>query len=163
MKCPVCANEMIERDFGGVTVDVCADGCQGLWFDWFELMKLDEENEGMGGALKNALESPRVNDENRERIFCPKCGIPMHVHKHASNKEINVDECYACAGFFLDSGELRVIREDHMTEEERQAYADKLVAEIPEHDEAVETLEKEKARVAAIDKFTRYLRLSNYI
>jgi len=37
------------------------------------------------------------------------------------------------------------------------------VEEMPEHDKAVEDLEKQKARNAAIDKFTRYLRLSYYV
>lgn len=163
MKCPVCSNDMVEQDFGGVLVDVCVNGCQGIWFDWFEVMKLDEKNEGFGEALQAALNYPRINDETRPRTNCPKCGIPMHVHKYQSSKEVNVDECYNCSGFFLDSGELQVIRDNFMSEEEREAYAGKLMDEVPEFDEAVEKLEKAQARNAAIDKFTRFLRLSYYI
>jgi len=154
---------MEEQDFGGVVVDLCECGCKGIWFDWFELTKLDEKNEGVGEVLKRALNFSRVNDDNRAQINCPKCGLPMHVHKYQSSKEVNVDECYACGGFFLDSGELRLIRENFMSEEERETYASKLVEEMPEHDKAVEDLEKQKARNAAIDKFTRYLRLSYYV
>jgi Zn-finger nucleic acid-binding protein len=29
----------------GVTVDVCAGGCGGIWLDWFELACSDEANE----------------------------------------------------------------------------------------------------------------------
>ncbi len=163
MKCPVCASEMVEQDLGGVMVDVCMNGCKGMWFDWFELSKLDERNEGFGEALKRALDHPRVNDGDRAPIKCPKCGIPMHVHKYQSSKEVNVDECYACGGFFLDSGELRAIRESFMSEEEREAYAKKLIDEVPEHAQAVDELEKEQARTAAIDKFTRFLRVSYYV
>src|SRR5437868_4029401 len=105
MNCPVCKTTMPERDFGGVKVNVC-DGCKGIWFDWFELAKLDEKNEGVGQALQDALHSSRVNDENRGPIPCPKCNLPMHRHQFKYDKEINVDECYNCGGFFLDSGEL---------------------------------------------------------
>ena len=89
MNCPVCQTEMLEKDFGGVKVDVCENGCKGIWFDWFELMKLDETNEGVGDALKQALAEPRVNDEDRAQIPCPKCAIPMHVHKYRNAKEID--------------------------------------------------------------------------
>jgi len=80
MRCPVCQEEMVEQDFGGVKVDICKDGCKGIWFDWSELSKLDEENEGFGNALKEALDYPRANDEDRGQINCPKCGIPLHAH-----------------------------------------------------------------------------------
>ena len=163
MKCPVCLQEMTEQDFGGVLVDVCKNGCKGMWFDWFELIKLDEKNEGCGSALKEALNYSRVNDAERGAINCPKCGIPMHMHKYQASKEVNVDECYACGGFFLDSGELRVIRDTFMSEEEQEAYAGKLIEEIPEYARAQEDLEKIKVRNKAIKNFTRFLKASYYI
>jgi len=55
----------------------------------------------------------------------------MHAHKYSSAKEVNVDECYGCGGFFLDSGELREIRENYMSEGERNAYVQKLVTDTP--------------------------------
>ncbi|UCC96213.1 MAG: zf-TFIIB domain-containing protein [Candidatus Omnitrophota bacterium] len=163
MKCPACQKVMTEQDFGGVKVDVCKDGCKGIWFDWLELRKLDEKNEGLGNALKEALNYPRVNDENRSRIKCPKCNIPMHTHKYESSKEVNVDECYKCAGFFLDSGELKVIRDAFMSEEECEAYTSKLLAGIPEWQEAQKDLDKQKARADAIRRYTRFLRISYYL
>ena len=45
-----------EEDFGGVKVQVCRDGCKGIWFDWGELAKLDEKNEGVRGPAG----SPRL-------------------------------------------------------------------------------------------------------
>ena len=163
MQCSVCQKEMVEEDFGGVKVDACKNGCKGIWFDWFELSKLDEKNEGFGNALKEALEFPRVNNESRGKINCPKCGIPMHVHKYQSAKEINVDECYACSGFFLDAGELTVIRDSFMSEAEEEEYFQKLLTGIPEYKNAREDLEKEKIRAAALRKYTRFVRLSYYM
>ena len=34
MNCPICKKEMVEEDFGGVVIDVCKNGCKGIWFDW---------------------------------------------------------------------------------------------------------------------------------
>jgi len=163
MNCPVCDHEMVERDFGGVKVDVCEGGCKGIWFDWFELSKLDELNEGMGQALEAALNFPRTNTEERPRINCPKCGIPMHIHKYQSSKLVNVDECYKCAGFFLDSGELSVMRDSHMTEAEEQEYLDKLLEKNETFQQALLDQAQERERVAALSKFTRFFRLSYYM
>ena len=163
MICPVCKKQMSEESLGSVHVDVCKNGCKGMWFDWSELAKLDEKNEGFGDALKEALRYPRTNDDKRPPINCSKCGIPMHYHKYQSSKEVNVDECYKCGGFFLDSGELQVIRDSFMTEQEEQAYFQKLLSEIPEFKSAQRNLEKEKIRTEAIRRYTRFLRLSYYV
>ena len=111
MKCPVCQKDMVEQDFGGFKVDVCKQGCKGIWFDWNELSELDEKNEGLGEALREALNYARINDDNRSQINCPKCGILMQIHKYLAAKQVNVDECYSCGGFFIDSGELKYPRE----------------------------------------------------
>jgi Zn-finger nucleic acid-binding protein len=131
MDCPVCGKSMVEEIFGNIRVDVCKNGCKGIWFDWGELKELDESNEGAGEALEEALKSPRINDADRGKLQCPKCGIAMHAHKYKNAKEVNVDECYGCGGFFLDSGELREIRENYMSSEERDAYIQKLIEDTP--------------------------------
>jgi len=95
------------------------------------LKELDESHEGVGKALEEALKSPRVNDAERGLLKCPKCGMVMQVHKYSKAKEVNVDECYGCGGFFLGSGGLREIRENYMSREERDAYVQKLVADTP--------------------------------
>jgi Zn-finger nucleic acid-binding protein len=155
---------MVEKDFGnGVKVDVCANGCKGIWFDWFELRKLDEKNEGCGYALQDALKEPRTNDENRAQILCPKCNASMHIHKYKSAREVNVDECYHCGGFFLDSGELHEIRENFMDEKESALYCQSLVNNIPNFIKAELTLEQQKARTEAFQKYTKFLRLSYFL
>ena len=162
MNCPVCQKNMTEQDFGGVMVDVCLDGCKSLWFDWMELKKLDETNEGFGAALQAATAYPRSNDAGRSPLICPKCGIKMHAHKYESAKEVNVDECYQCGGIFLDSGELKIIRDAHMNEQEERAYGDKLLANMPAYQEAEKDLEKQKLRADAMMRYTKYLRLSRW-
>ena len=51
MNCPVCDKLMAETNFGDVQVNICKDGCKGIWFDWGELTRLDESNEGFGKAI----------------------------------------------------------------------------------------------------------------
>jgi hypothetical protein len=119
---------MVKKDFGGVEVDVCVNGCKGIWFECGELAQLDEKNEGTGQALKEALESERTIDQNRGKLDCPKCGIPMQIHKYKHCKDVNVDECYSCGGIFLDSGELKAIKEGFMSPKERDEYAAKLAS-----------------------------------
>lgn len=158
MNCPSCGMLMVEEDFGDIRVDVCKNGCKGIWFDWQELIQLDENHEGLGQALEEALKSPRVSDAGREPPKCPKCGLVMHAHKYSSAKEVNVDECYGCGGFFLDSGELKGIRDSYMSEEERDAYVQKLLGEMPEYKAMEEKAEKARLRTEAGGKLGNIFR-----
>jgi Zn-finger nucleic acid-binding protein len=163
MICPVCKKNMTEEDFGGVNVDVCRDGCKGMWFDWFELSKLDESNEGLGDALQEALQFPRVNDENRGQINCPKCGLLMHRHPYMYDKGVTIDECYKCGGIFLDSGELTDIRMHHMSEQDEAAYVQKLINQAPSEQRELIEEERLKQRSDAIAHLTRFMRVSYLI
>ena len=162
MYCPACGKNMVQQDFGGVTVDVCVNNCGSLWFDWGELSRLDDNNEGYGDALDAALNSPRASDANRGHLNCPKCGIPMQIHRYPRTQNVMVDECYACGGFFLDSGELKATRDNMMTEAEEKAYAQKVMATLPEYWEAENSMRKEKERNAAIQRHRSFLRRRCY-
>jgi Zn-finger nucleic acid-binding protein len=120
---------MVEQDFG-LKVQVCANGCKGIWFPHGELQQLDTATAGMGEALQAALKSPRVNDASRGQLKCPQCGVPMHAHRFQRDKDVNVDECYACGGFFLDAGELKEIRDHYMDDAGVKAYADQLIGDV---------------------------------
>ncbi len=159
MKCPACGEEMTTEDFG-IEVDVCESGCKGIWFDHGELVKLDEQSEGLGAALENALRSPRRNDDDRDPIRCPKCDIPMHTHKYNRAKAINVDECYGCGGFFLDSGELTEIRDHFMDDAEVAAYTAQMSKAVPEYTEELSHVQAAQKRAGAIHKLTKFLTVS---
>jgi Zn-finger nucleic acid-binding protein len=162
MKCPVCSKEMVPENFG-INVDVCENGCKGIWLDHDELQNLDENNEGLGEALRAALNYPRVNDENRGQLLCPKCNIPMQTHKYKRSKEVNIDECYNCGGFFLDSGELKEIRDTYMSDQEVHDYMQKLINGIPEYQKEQADLKKLERREEAINRFTKFLRISYWL
>lgn len=126
MKCPVCEKEMVEQDFGAAMVDVCLEGCQGIWFDWGELARLDENHEGLGEALQRALLQPPRSIERKRQLICPRCSTPMHEHRHRLSKQVFVDECYNCGGFYLDAGELVTLRSSCLSDAEKNLLVKQL-------------------------------------
>ena len=76
----------------------------------------------------------------------------------AGKREIEVDECPACGGFWLDAGELRQIREQYETDAERSGKANEYFdavfgGEIGKmHQESQEKKEKAQ-KIAGMFKF----------
>ena len=111
MNCPACASPLTTLNVEGLAVDECRDGCGGIWFDNFELNRVDEAHERLGEALA-ALEFDPNAVVLREKRPCPKCaGITMLQHKFSREKPVTVDECPNCGGVWLDGGELAEIRQ----------------------------------------------------
>ena len=131
MKCPACSNMLQEMTVGDVTVDVCKGSCGGIWFDNFELKKIDEPHESVGEALLDIERDESIVIDHTKRLKCPKCDdVVMMRHFFSVKKEVEVDECPGCAGFWLDAGELRKIRSLFSTEEERHKAADAYISEV---------------------------------
>ena len=106
MKCPACSNELQEMTVADVTVDVCKGGCGGIWFDNLELKKFDAPHESAGQALLNVERDETVQVDRTKRLKCPKCDdIVMMRHFFSVKKDVEVDECPGCGGFWLDAGE----------------------------------------------------------
>lgn len=160
MKCPVCGKEMVQETFG-VDVEVCESGCKGIWFDRGKLRMLLESNEGLSAALEAALRHPRNNDDKRGPIKCPKCSIPMQTHRFNRAREVNVDECYNCGGFFLDSGEITDIRDHYMSDAEVSAYTEKLISAAPQYAEGLKAMDAQEKRAESIHHLTRFM-TANY-
>ena len=109
--CPACGKEMkkVFIQESGVNIDICVDGCGGIYFDNRELEKFDEKHEN-ADAIFAALEGREfsVADSTQPRI-CPACGAQM-AKVGAAGGSIEIDACYTCGGKFLDLGELQKIR-----------------------------------------------------
>ncbi len=120
--CPACGKKMekVFMDKQNLYLDVCLNGCGGIYFDNREFYKFDEESEDITPLVK-ALENKefKENDETAQR-FCPVCGMKM-VKNVMKSAEINieVDDCYSCGGKFIDNKELQAIRNQYPTEKER--------------------------------------------
>ncbi len=113
MKCPACFNELTEVQVGSLAVDVCRDGCGGIWFDAFELKRVDQEEEVAGESLLNVRQDPSVVVDPARKRECPRCaGVKLHRHFFSARRRVQVDQCPNCAGYWLDAGELAAIREE---------------------------------------------------
>ena len=126
VNCPACEGTLSKKDVGGLTVDVCEDGCAGLWLDNFELEKVDEQHESAGEALLDVAGDPSVRPAGDEPYSCPRCsdGSVMHRNFFSVKREIEVDECPTCGGVWLDVGELGALRRQYETEEAKRRAAE---------------------------------------
>jgi Zn-finger nucleic acid-binding protein len=132
MTCPACGHALSTRTAGDVTVDVCDGGCGGIWFDHFELKKLDEQTESAGEQLLAVRRDPGVVVDPAERYRCPTCtdNVVLMRHFWSVEREVTIDECPECGGIFLDAGELAHIRSEFPTEGARHAAADAYFKEV---------------------------------
>ncbi len=111
MKCPACRNELTPFHVCDLTVDVCQDGCGGIWFDAFELQKVDEDRETAGQPLLHIRRNESLVVDASSKRECPRCaGIKLRRHFFSAKRRVEVDQCPGCAGYWLDAGELALLR-----------------------------------------------------
>jgi Zn-finger nucleic acid-binding protein len=123
MKCPACFNELTEIQVGSLFVDVCQGGCGGIWFDAFELERVDEEGEVAGEPLLHIKRDEQLVVDSARKRHCPRCpDIALHRHFFSAKRRVQVDQCPNCGGYWLDAGELSMIR----TEKSETARAEQL-------------------------------------
>jgi Zn-finger nucleic acid-binding protein len=135
MNCPVCANNLTQLQAGTVTVDVCLGGCGGIWFDNFELQKLDAPHQPNVDMLVNLKRREDLPIDYDRRRNCPRCSnVVMMRHFFSPLRRVEVDECPSCGGYWLDAGELALIREERLGRPEQQAaveaYLNAMTTEI---------------------------------
>jgi len=111
---------------GGVAVDACHGGCGGIWFDAFELQRVDEPHEVPCEYLLHLQRDPNVQVDASRKRACPRCaGVKLQRHFYSARKQVEVDHCPNCGGYWLDAGELEKIRA------EKTAAAGSAVARQP--------------------------------
>ena len=100
MNCPACGRTLTTMTAGPITVDACSGGCGGIWFDHFELKKVDEQSESVGAELLEIPRDPAVSVDLEQRRTCPKCGPEMVMMRHFTSVErkVTIDECPGCGG-----------------------------------------------------------------
>jgi Zn-finger nucleic acid-binding protein len=124
--CPACGHALSTKTVGDLTVDVCAGGCGGIWFDNQELQKVDNSSETLGDQLLDIPVDPHVQVDQTQRYHCPKCEARpiMMRHFESVKRRATVDQCPSCNGYWLDAGELRTIRGEYETQAARDTEAD---------------------------------------
>ncbi len=132
--CPACG-EVMKKVFITETqtnVDICTEGCGGIWFDSNEDKFYDEANENIDEILAAYTNKvyKQVNQEYDR--YCPICGTKLRKTYTSVKREVQVDECLSCGGKFFDYKELEAMRNEYKTEKERSAASLKQAYNIGE-------------------------------
>lgn len=109
--CPACDKRMTKFFIpsANVSVDICMDGCGGIFFDNRELNKFINDEKSINEILQIFVGRAFKFADQKEKRVCPVCGIDMVKNYSDETKTIQIDECYRCGGKFLDHGELEKI------------------------------------------------------
>ncbi len=113
IRCPACGNKMkkVFIPSAGVNVDICVDGCGGIYFDRKEIQHFQKGNDNSYNEIKKELSGKIFTPVNQnETRVCPVCAAKM-VKTKIQGLNVEIDTCYSCGGIFLDNGELELIRE----------------------------------------------------
>jgi Zn-finger nucleic acid-binding protein len=158
MECPACTNELAKKSVANIELDVCDNGCGGIWFDQFEFKKFDEKSEPDAESILHLTVKAKAPPQ--ERLACPKCKPQMMMRHFSSVKRhVAIDECPKCAGVWLDAGELTAIRAEFDTEEQRYAAAENLFDDL-----FGAKLEEEKRKSREhLARVQRYAIFSNFL
>lgn len=134
INCPACGKYMAKVYLKDINkhIDICLEGCGGIYFDNREMELFDEVTEDFDDILtfyddKDITFKP-ANDEDKR--ICPICNVPMvKIGNGTPQNEFKIDCCYTCGAKFLDAYELQRMREACGTEEERSNHFNKMLLE----------------------------------
>lgn len=131
MLCPACGETLSKLVQADLTVDVCKTRCGGIWFDNYELEKVDEAHESLGQPLLDLSPHTAISSDQAAKRRCPKCpDSGMRRNFFSVQQQVEVDGCPTCGGIWLDASELASIRERYTTEVARKEAADKYFSKL---------------------------------
>ncbi len=107
MKCPACAYKLDEQQAGGLSLYLCREGCGGVWFDTFEMDRLDQDTEAVSELLLRPKQNPNVEVNALGARDCPRFGgIQLKRVLLSPGSQVHLHECPSCDGCWLDEAEL---------------------------------------------------------
>ena len=69
--------------------------------------------ESTGVWLVNIERDPQVRVDTSRKRACPKCeGVKLKRRYYSAKRRFEIDECPGCGGYWLDAGELEMIRDE---------------------------------------------------
>jgi uncharacterized protein len=158
MNCPACGTAMTEVLVGDVKVDACQGGCGGLWFDRFELAKVEKAGQSAGASLLEIDRSATRKVDPEQRRHCPRdADVVMTRHFSSVKRSIVVDECGKCGGMFLDAGELAAIETEYSSDAERHKATEAYYGELFDG-ELSKTLNADRAKAERAHRVARVFR-----
>lgn len=127
MNCPACSNLLSTRTVADVTLDVCDQGCGGIWFDQYKFEKFDDSAEPNAEALLNLDIVTVTTSKLKAQLLCPKCSdTVMSRHFFSKDTNVTIDECPTCSGIWLDAGELTEIRHETTNDSDQRKAMEKV-------------------------------------
>ncbi len=107
MNCPSCSNSLIIFSYGGLGIMACQGGCAGLWFDHFEIKKINSSNFRSGRELLNINQTEGIRLFRNVDHVCPKCEMTILLRHFFDRKRgLEVDQCARCGGIWIEMGKI---------------------------------------------------------
>ena len=141
-------------------------GCGGIWFDNYELQKVDDSQESAGECLLDTARNDATAVDGEAKRKCPKCDdVVMMRHFAGVKKQVEVDECPGCGGFWLDYGELGHIRTQFASQEEKSKATEAFFANTvgPQLAKMKAENDEQLERARKISRMFRFICPSYYI
>ena len=110
--CPAC-NKPLHKIFIpdlGFNIDLCIDGCGGVFFDNREFEKMRTPDVNISTLNELVKGNDYTNVETSIVRHCATCKTKMLKTKVGKGR-VEIDVCPVCGGKFLDANELDEIRE----------------------------------------------------
>jgi Zn-finger nucleic acid-binding protein len=96
-----------------VLLDICQNGCGGVWFDAAELAQLNQTVPAGKKPLAEIICDPAITVDPERIRKCVRCrGVKLERKLFSLGTGVILDRCPKCAGTWLDHGELETIREE---------------------------------------------------
>jgi len=165
MKCPACSTPLRVMKTEDMFVDVCKYGCGGIWLDRSEYKKVDQQSENAGHELLNVDYNPDIKVDHSRRRRCPRCENMVMARRFSSfRRQVEIDTCPYCGGYWLDRGELKRIRTLFDTEKDRYKATDKYLSDfqgkaLEQYAKSEDQVQKQKKRDEST--MTRFFRFFN--
>jgi Zn-finger nucleic acid-binding protein len=120
---------------GPVLLDICQNGCGGVWFDAAELAQLNHAVPTGKKPLAQIIRDPTVPVDADSIRKCVRCrGVKLERKLFSLGTGVILDRCPKCAGTWLDHGELETIREEtHPTPQAVRILKKSAVRSVPIH------------------------------
>ena len=118
--CPACGKAMkkVYLENENFNVDVCTQGCGGVFFDNREYTKIKKDTSDIRKILEELEGKNFPEVKQTETRKCPVCGSRMVKNFSSLSNRIQIDVCYNCGGVFLDNNELQEIRKTYKSDKE---------------------------------------------
>jgi Zn-finger nucleic acid-binding protein len=97
-----------------VIVDLCVEGCGGVWLDADDMRHGRDLREALDDHLQGPSRvSPSIVVDRAAPADCPVCGERMRRYRWNYTSRVVLDQCPKGHGSWLDGGELAEMQEAH--------------------------------------------------